>query len=111
YLCALTCNMDVNSVISFENTENAFEYKSDRELRKAKFLFSSMGYQWLVKLGTKITPWAIHTGLPIKGIIRRTIFAQFVGGETLEQTSKIVEHLGEYHVQAILDYGVEGGEE
>jgi len=103
--------MDVNSVISFENTENAFEYKSDRELRKAKFLFSSMGYQWLVKLGTKITPWAIHTGLPIKGIIRRTIFAQFVGGETLEQTSKIVEHLGEYHVQAILDYGVEGGEE
>ena len=103
--------MDARPVISFENTENAFEYKSDRELKKAKFLFSSMGYQWLVKLGTKITPWAIKTGLPIKGIIRKTIFEQFVGGETLEQTSKIVQHLGEYNVQAVLDYGVEGGEE
>jgi len=103
--------MDVNSVISFENTENAFEYKSDRELKKAKFLFSSMGYQWLVKLGTRITPWAIKTGLPVKGIIRRTIFDQFVGGETLEETSKIVKHLGEYNVHAVLDYGVEGGEE
>ena len=103
--------MDAHPVISFENTENAFEYKSDRELRKARFLFSSMGYQWLVKLGTKITPWAIKTGLPIKGIIRKTIFEQFVGGETLEQTSKIVQHLGEYNVQAVLDYGVEGGEE
>jgi proline dehydrogenase len=103
--------MDPNPVISFENTENAFEYKSDQELKKAKFLFSSMGYQWLVKLGTKVTPWAIKSGLPVKGIIRRTIFEQFVGGETLEQTSKIVKHLGEYHVQAVLDYGVEGGDD
>jgi proline dehydrogenase len=103
--------MDPNPVISFENTENAFEYKSDRELKKARFLFSSMGREWLVKLGTRVTPWAIKAGLPIKGIIRKTIFAQFVGGETLEQTSAIAEHLGEYHVQVILDYGVEGGDD
>jgi len=107
----LTCCMDPNPVISFENTENAFEYKSDRELKRARFLFSSMGREWLVKLGTRVTPWAIKAGLPIKGIIRKTIFAQFVGGETLEQTSAIAEHLGEYHVQVILDYGVEGGED
>src|SRR4249919_3913086 len=101
--------MDPNSVISFDNTENAFEYKSDQELKKAKFLFSSMGHEWLVKFGTRITPWAIKSGLPVKGIIRRTIFEQFVGGETLEQTTRVAKHLGEYHVQAILDYGVEGG--
>jgi len=103
--------MNSEPVISFENTENAFEYKSDRELKKAKFLFSSMGHQWLVKLGTKITPWALKLGLPINGIIRKTIFQQFVGGETLEETSTIAKHLGEYHVQVILDYGVEGGED
>ena len=102
--------MDPNPAISFENTENAFEYKTDKELKLAKLLFSSMGYQWLVKLGTSITPWAIRSGLPVKGIIRKTIFQQFVGGETLEETSKIAKHLGEYHVQAILDYGVEGGD-
>jgi len=96
--------------ISFSNTEYAFAYKSDKELKKANFLFSSMGIGWLVKLGTRITPWIIKAGLPIKGIIRKTIFAQFVGGETLEETAAVAKKLGEYHVQVILDYGVEGGD-
>lgn len=98
-------------VIAFDNTENAFIYKSDKDLKQANFLFSSMGFQWLVKMGTRITPWAIKSGLPIKGIIRNTIFRQFVGGETLEETKTVVDMLAKHHVQVILDYGVEGGEE
>ncbi|MCU0387712.1 MAG: proline dehydrogenase family protein [Chitinophagaceae bacterium] len=98
-------------VISFENTENAFKYKSDKDLKQANFLFSSMGFQWLVKLGTRLTPWAIKSGLPIKGVIRNTIFKQFVGGETLEETKPVVDMLGRYNVKVILDYGVEGGDE
>ena len=97
-------------VISFDNTENAFEYKSDKELKKAHFLFSSMGYQFLVKMGTRVTPWVIEAGLPVKGIIRKTIFSQFVGGETLEETATVARKLGAYRVQVILDYGVEGGD-
>ncbi|PWU03353.1 MAG: proline dehydrogenase [Bacteroidetes bacterium] len=97
--------------ISFDNTENAFEYKSDKELKKANFLFSSMGYKTLVKLGTRLTPWAINVGLPIKGLIRQTIFDQFVGGETLEETAAVAKKLGAYSVQVILDYGVEGGDD
>jgi len=100
--------MDPNAVISFDNTQNAFAYKTDKELKKARFLFKSMGYQWLVKLGTRITPWAIRIGLPVKGLIRKTIFKQFVGGETLEETASVAKKLGEYSVQVILDYGVEG---
>ena len=97
--------------VSFENTANAFEYKTDKELKKAEFLFSSMRYASLVKLGTKLTPWMIRSGLPVKKLIRDTIFSQFVGGETLEETASVARKLGEYHVQVILDYGVEGGEE
>ena len=97
--------------VSFENTVNAFEYKTNKELKKAEFLFSSMGYASLVKLGTRLTPWMIRSGLPVKGLIRDTIFAQFVGGETLEETASVARKLGEYHVQVILDYGAEGGEE
>jgi len=97
--------------VSFENTANAFEHKSDKELKKAAFLFSSMGYSSLVKLGTRLTPWMIRSGMPVKGLIRDTIFAQFVGGETLEETAAVARKLGEYHVQVILDYGVEGGDE
>jgi proline dehydrogenase len=103
--------MEPQPAISFDNTQFAFEHKSDRELKKARFLFSSMGISWLVKLGIKITPWAIKAGLPVKGLIRKTIFAQFVGGETLQETSTIAKKLGEYNVQAILDYGVEGGDD
>jgi proline dehydrogenase len=99
------------AAISFDNTENAFAYKSDKELNKANFLFSLMHYPLLVKAGTSITPWAIKTGLPIKGLIRNTIFSQFVGGETLAETAKAAKTLGDYHVQVILDYGVEGGDD
>ncbi|HET7116578.1 MAG TPA: proline dehydrogenase, partial [Hanamia sp.] len=99
--------------ISLEDTKTAFAYKNNKELKRAKFLFSSMGKKWLVKLGLKLTPLALKMGLPVKGIIKQTIFKQFVGGETLQETSSVAEKLGQYNVKVILDYGVEGksGEE
>lgn len=100
----------MNPSISFDNTAIAFAHKSDKELREAYRLFSLMGYPWLVKLGTRLTPWAINSGLPVKGIIRNTIFEQFVGGETLEETAVVAKKLARSHVQVILDYGVEGKE-
>jgi proline dehydrogenase len=101
--------MEPQPLISFDNTEFAFEYKTDKQLKRARFLFSSMAKPWLVKIGTRLTPWAIRAHLPIRGIIRKTIFAQFVGGETLEETAIVAKKLGEYNVKVILDYGVEGG--
>lgn len=103
--------MNNNTTISFDNTEIAFEYKNDSQLQKAHFLFSSMGKPWLVNLGLKVTPVAIKWKLPFtKTVIRKTIFQQFVGGETLEETAKVADKLEEYKVQVILDYGVEGKE-
>lgn len=96
--------------ISFDNTEIAFAYKTAKELRGANFLFSVMGKPWLVKMGTRLAPWSIRAGLPVKGIIRKTIFRQFVGGETLEDIIPVAQTLNKYGVQAILDYGVEGAE-
>jgi len=101
---------ELPGAISFDNTEYAFDYKSDKELKKAHFLFKIMGTPALVNLGLKITPVAIKMHIPFtKTIIRKTIFNQFVGGETLEQTAKVADKLEKYHVQVILDYGVEGG--
>jgi proline dehydrogenase len=102
--------MEPQPQISFENTEYAFAYKSDPELKKARLLFQLMSFGWLVKIGSRLTPAAIKWKLPIKGIIRNTIFKQFVGGETLEETAKVADKLEEYAVQVILDYGVEGGD-
>src|SRR5437868_6850081 len=103
--------MNEPAKISFDNTEYAFAARSDKELKKAHFLFSAMGKPWLVKAGLKLTPWAIRWHLPFtKPIIRNTIFRQFVGGETLEETAKVADKLEQYKVQVILDYGVEGKE-
>jgi proline dehydrogenase len=96
--------------ISFEDTKTAFAYKTNEELKGARFLFASMGKEWLVKSGLWLTPLALKLGLPVKGLIRKTIFNQFVGGETLQQTAAVAEKLGKFHVQVILDYGVEGKE-
>jgi len=96
--------------ISLDNTEYAFAYKSDKELRLAKFLFSSMSYRWLVNLGTQLTPWVLKVGLPVKNLIRKTIFRQFVGGETLAETASVADRLQKFDVKVILDYGVEGKE-
>lgn len=102
--------MNAQPVISFDNTEFAFEYKTDKELKKAQFLFSSMGKPWLLNLGLKITPLAIKWHLPFtKTIIRSTLSAQFMGGETLGETAKVADKLEQYGVNVILDYGVEGG--
>ena len=96
--------------ISFDDTQTAFAYKNNKELKKARFLFASMNKQWLVNLGLRLTPWALRNNMPVKGIIRSTIFSQFVGGASLEETAAVAEKLGKYNVQVILDYGVEGKE-
>lgn len=99
-----------NSLLSFENTEYAFAYKNGQELKLANFLFTSMGKSWMLNFGLKIMPLAIKWNLPFsKSAIRKTIFKQFVGGETLQETAPVVEKLAAYDVQVILDYGVEGG--
>ena len=103
--------MEYSPNISFDNTEYAFAYKSNKELKRAHFLFSTMARPLLVKTGIKLTPYAIKWNFPfVKTIIRNTIFAQFVGGETLEQTALVAEKLEQYGVQTVLDYGVEGKE-
>jgi proline dehydrogenase len=98
-------------MISFDDTRNAFAYKSDKELKKAYRLFSLMDKLWLVKLGTKLMPLAVKWYLPFaRKISRNTIFKEFVGGETLASVAVVTNKLQQYNVGAILDYGVEAGE-
>ena len=96
--------------LSFDNTKVAFAYKNDKELMGGRFLFTTMNYPMFSAAGVRLTPFLMKTGLPIHGMIRKTIFKQFVGGETLAQTAEVAKRLDDYHVKVILDYGVEGKE-
>ncbi len=94
----------------FDNTEVAFKYRSTKELKRAQFLFSSMSSPTLTQTGMALTKWAIAWNLPIKSLIKNTIFKQFCGGETMDEAAGTAAILGEYNVGVILDYGVEGKE-
>jgi proline dehydrogenase len=95
-------------MISLENTKKAFEYKSDRELEKAYWLFKLVGSPALVKIGKWLTYFALYLRLPINGLIKKTIFQQFCGGETIGECKKTIEKLASFGVKSILDYSVEG---
>lgn len=98
-------------MISFENTEVAFGHKSNQELNKAYWLFRLVGSPFLVKLGKFFTVLAIKLYLPIKGVVKKTIFAQFCGGETINECEKTIELLSKHNIGTILDYSVEGKED
>jgi proline dehydrogenase len=94
--------------VTFTNTEKAFASKDDAALRKAYWLFKMVARPWLVTLGKHATTFALRIGLPIKGIIKQTIFSQFVGGETAQEADDNTDDLADYGIGTILDFSVEG---
>lgn len=95
-------------MVSFDNTENAFKAKSDFDLKKSYWLFKLISNPALVKFGAKTAPIGLAIGF--KGLIKNTIFKQFVGGETIHDCDQTISELGKYHIGTILDYSVEGKE-
>ena len=93
---------------TFENTEIAFKSKSDKDLQRAYWLFKIVGNPSMVKFGKSATNFAIKNKLPIKGIIKKTIFKQFCGGETIDECSLTIDTLGKFGIGTILDYSIEG---
>jgi proline dehydrogenase len=97
-------------MISFESTEIAFKIKSNRDLRKALFLFRAISNRGLVKIGGFFSRLAISIRLPINWIVKPTIYMHFCGGETIDDCLPTIEKLAKYRVKSVLDYSVEGGE-
>ncbi|MCC5921884.1 MAG: proline dehydrogenase family protein [Cyclobacteriaceae bacterium] len=95
-------------ILDFDNTERAFIYKTDWELRKANLLFSVVKYPWLTSLGTSLLELSLKLRLPIKWIIKKTLFEQFCGGENIKDCTQTIEKIYQYKVGTILDYSVEG---
>lgn len=95
-------------MVSFNNTEIAFKAKSNKELKRSYWLFKLIGNPALVKMGANFGPLALNLGF--KGLIKGTIFKQFVGGEDIHDCDKTIAQLGKYKIGTILDYSVEGKE-
>jgi proline dehydrogenase len=95
-------------MISFDNTEVAFSSKSNRDLKRAYWLFKIIASPFIVKVGKGATNMALKLRLPISAPIKATIFRQFCGGETIAECDRTISDLGKFGIGTILDYSVEG---
>ncbi len=106
-----TCfSMEESPNTLFEDTSVAFAYKSDAELRNAKFIFSVVNHPWISSLAVKLVKIGLALRLPIEGIIKKTVFGHFCGGESVDTAEQSIQALARFHVRAILDYSIEGEE-
>jgi proline dehydrogenase len=94
--------------LNFQDTKTAFADKTTADLREKYRIFKMFNSDLLVDIGTRATEFALKLGLPVKGLIKDTIFKQFCGGETIEECQPTIEKLGASHIGTILDYSVEG---
>lgn len=90
------------------DTRTAFAHKTNGELRQAWWLFRVIGTPWLTSLGGNLTKVALAIHLPVRGLVKATIFKQFCGGETIEESLVTAQALAKHGVGTILDYSVEG---
>ncbi|WP_026464005.1 proline dehydrogenase family protein [Adhaeribacter aquaticus] len=100
--------MTIDKTVSFDDTAIAFASKSDQELFKMYGLFATMNNNLLVKAGGSLVQKAFKYGLPIKFLIKPTIFKQFCGGENLAECDTTIQNLANSQIGTILDYSVEG---
>lgn len=95
--------------LDFQDTKIAYAHKSDSGLKDMYRLFKLMNNGALVKFGSSLGLTAVKYNLPFaKAIVRKTIFSQFVSGETLLDSQPAISHLYDNNTLTILDYGAEG---
>ena len=100
--------MPVKPTISFENLEVAFASKSNAELRKMYLIFATLNNNLVSSIGIKLANLAFQLHLPIKGILKQTMFGHFCGGETIAESVLACRKLANFGVHSILDLSVEG---
>src|SRR5436309_2285069 len=94
--------------LDLQDTATAFADKSDSQLKEKHRLFHMLNSPFLNAIGTRMTKFALSIGLPVEGLIKSTIFEQFLGGETINECDPTIELLSRAGVGTILDYAVEG---
>ena len=92
----------------FHDTATAYADKSNAELKEKHRLFKMLNSPFLNSIGSAVAKFALSIGLPVEGLIKKTVFEQFCGGETIEECESSIEKLHASKIGAVLDYSVEG---
>ncbi|WP_312818690.1 proline dehydrogenase family protein [Kaistella carnis] len=93
----------------FNNTQIAFADKTDSQLKKAYWMFKAIEQPLLTKFGISALNFTVTNNFPfVTDVVKNTLFEQFCGGETREESMKVVKQMFKHHVGSIFDYAIEG---
>jgi len=92
----------------FDDTQVAFKMKKNFHLYNAIFLFNIITRKLLVTVFTNLTLLMLKMKLPVKWILKKTIYKHFCGGVDLIECQEIISGMYSMNVHSILDYSVEG---
>lgn len=95
-------------MLTFDDTRIAFHDKSDYELKKALWMFRTVGNPALVNAGSSVLNVAMTLHLPVSWALKPTVFSHFCGGETIDECDDTINTLGRSNIKTILDYSAEG---
>lgn len=96
----------------FNDTKLAFADKTDAQLRKAYWMFKAIEQPALTNIGVSLLNFTVKNNFPfVDGIVKQTLFEQFCGGETREESMSVVKQMFKRGVGSIFDYSIEGKEE
>jgi proline dehydrogenase len=90
------------------DTRIAFRQYTDRGLQRAFWLFRLIGIPWLNAASQWLAQVALVLHIPVRWAVKPTIFRHFCGGETITESLRTVQKLGDGGLGTILDYSVEG---
>ena len=93
--------------MKFDNTQKAYQLKTDRDLRKAYYLFLLFSNEKLVSIGSSITRLILRMKLPVSYIFKITFFSQFCAGLNKKESLKVVDSLKSFKILSYLHYAVE----
>ena len=100
----------MKKIVDFNDTKTAFELKSNKELRRAFYLFKLISYPFLVTLGKALVFLSIKLRLPVDFIIKNTVFDHFCAGINDVDSVRVVDSLASRNVSSYLHYSVEAAQ-
>ena len=94
-------------MVNFNNLKIAFSDKSDADLNRSYLLFKNMSNPFVSKILTGLAQFALKLHLPIKFIIKATVYKHFCGGETIQESQATINKLWQSRIGTILDFSAE----
>ena len=92
----------------FDNLKIAFKDKSNKDLKRAYFLFKIINNKTISSILMKLLKVSIVFRLPVKKIVEITIYKHFCGGTSIKTSENVINKLWKSKISTLLDFSAEG---